>query len=276
MFLEVDRALREKNPKLHKKIPKFLIRWVERLIHQDAMNGFVEENINASSIEFATKGIDFFGATLKVIHEENIPKTGRYIVVSNHPLGGIDGLALISAIGKYRKDIKFPVNDLLMQITPMHEVFIPVNKHGRNDQGAARQLNDVFASDELILYFPAGLCSRKQNGVVRDLEWKKTIIAKAKEYKRDIIPACFEGKNSNRFYNIANWRKKLGIKTNFEMIFLPDEAFRQKGKELIVIFGRSISHRQFDQTKSEKEWAEWLKEEVYHLRNELKENGKNN
>ena len=274
MFLGIDKALREKNPKLHKKIPKFFIRWVERLIHQNEMNRFVEENINASSIEFATKGIDFFGATLKVVNEENIPKTGRYIVVSNHPLGGIDGLALISAVGKYRKDIKFPVNDLLMQITPMHEVFIPVNKHGKNSQNVVQQLNDVFASDEVVLYFPAGLCSRKQNGIVQDLDWKKTVITKAKEYKRDIIPAYFEGKNSNRFYNIANWRKKLGIKANLEMIFLPDEAFRQKGKELIVIFGTSISHQQFDPTKSEKEWAEWLKKEVYSLRNELKNDGK--
>ena len=275
MFLDVDKALREKNPKLYKRIPKFLIRWIERLIHQDEMNGFLKENIDRSSIEFATKTIDFFGVKFKAIQEENIPKTGRYIVVCNHPLGGIDGMALISAVGKQRKDIKFPVNDLLMQLTPMHEVFIPVNKHGRNTQNAAQQLNDVFASDEMILYFPAGLCSRKQNGIVRDLAWKKTIIAKAKEYQRDIIPAYFEGENSNRFYNIANWRKKLGIKVNIEMIFLPDEAFRQKGKELFVIFGRSISYQQFDQTKNEKEWAEWLKNEVYELKNELND-GKNN
>jgi putative hemolysin len=271
MFLEVDKALREKNPKLHKRIPKFLIRRLERLIHQDEMNKFIQENENISSIEFAIKGMrDFFGTKMKALHEENIPKTGRYIVVCNHPLGGLDGLGLISVVGKHRKDVKFPVNDLLMQLTPMHEVFIPVNKHGRNSQEAAQQLNDVFASDELVLYFPAGLCSRKQNGVVKDLEWKKTIIAKAKEYQRDIIPAYFEGKNSNRFYNIAYWRKKLGIKANIEMIFLPDEAFRQKGKELIVIFGKSISYQQFDQTKSEKEWAEWLKNEVYNLKNELR------
>ncbi len=276
MFLEVDRALREKNPGLYKKIPKFLIRKVERLIHQDAMNSFMDENINASSIEFATKGIDFFGATLRVEQEENIPKSGRYIIVSNHPLGGIDGLALISAIGKYREDIKFPVNDLLMQITPMHEIFIPINKHGRNSQEAAQQMNEVFASDDVILYFPAGLCSRKQNGIIRDLEWKKTIITKAKEYQRDIIPAYFEGQNSNRFYNISNWRKKLGIKINIEMIFLPDEAFKQKGKELIVIFGKPISYQKFNQSKSEKEWAEWLKEEVYRLEKEIRKDGKNN
>lgn len=273
-FLDVGKAFESKNPKLYKRIPRGIIRWIEKLIHQEAMNGFMEENINASSIEFATNAIPFFQTTVKVIDEENVPRKGRYIVVSNHPLGGLDGLTLISVIGKYRSDIKFPVNDLLMQITPMKDVFVPINKHGKNSLEYARQLNDIFASDELVLYFPAGLCSRKINGEIVDLEWKKTIITKAKQYKRDIIPVFFAGKNSDRFYNIAKWRKKLGIKANIEMVFLPDEAFRQKGNELITIFGKPISHEQFDHSKNEKEWVLWLREQVYNLKNRLQDDGK--
>jgi len=174
-------------------------------------------------------------------------------------------LALISLIGKYRSDIKFPVNDLLMVLKPMHGTFIPINKHGRNNTDAAKELHDVFASNDLILYFPAGLCSRKINGKIQDLEWKKTIVQKAVAYQRDIIPVFFEGRNSERFYRIANWRKKLGIKANLEMMLLPDEMTKQKGKEFTITFGNPIPYSTFDSSKSPKEWAAWLREQAYKL-----------
>lgn len=265
-FIDVNKAFAEKSPSLHRKIPGFVIRRIEKLIHQKEMNGFMDEHIHDSSIDFATAGLDFFQVTLHVEGEENIPATGRKIVVSNHPLGGLDGLALISVLGRYRSDIKFPVNDLLMQLTPMKDVFIPINKHGRTNLNATNQFNEAFASDDLILYFPAGLCSRMTNGKVCDLEWKKSVIAKAREYERDIVPAFFDGQNSNRFYRIANLRKKLKIKANIEMALLPDEAFRQKGNVIHVVFGKEIKHQHFTQEKSDREWALWLKDKVYDLR----------
>lgn len=270
-FLDVETAFKSKSPAAHKYIPRFIFRWIEKLIHQDAMNGYMERHINDSSVDFATHAMDFFQVSIHAKNEENIPKTGRKIIVSNHPLGGIDGLALISIVGKYRSDIKFPVNDLLMQITPMRDIFVPINKHGRNNSNAIQQFNDIFESDDLVLYFPAGLCSRKQNGKIYDLPWKKTIITKAKETQRDIVPVFFDGKNSNRFYNIANWRKKLGIKANLEMVFLPDEAFKQKDNHFNVIFGKPIPYTFFDESKSDKEWANWIKEQVYTLQIEDKE-----
>lgn len=267
MFLDVNKVIKSKSPGLHEKIPRFVIRWIEKIIHQDEMNGFMEEHIHDSSVDFATHAIAFFKATISVENPENIPRAGRYIVVSNHPLGGIDGLALISTVGQYRKDIKFPVNDILMQITPMRDIFVPINKHGKNKQEVIMQFNEIFESDDLILYFPAGLCSRRQKEGIRDLQWKKTVIAKARETHRDIIPVFFDGRNSNRFYNLSYWRTRLGIKANLEMIFLPDEAFRQKGKNFNIIFGKPISYTQFDNTKDDQEWANWLKKQVYALTN---------
>ncbi len=269
MQIDIPKVVETKSPKTYKRIPKFIFRWLERTIHQDEINDFLENHQNETPIEFARHTIELFDAKLDIIHPEYLPKTGRYIVVSNHPLGGLDGLAYISAIGQYRSDIKFPVNDLLMYLTPMKGIFIPINKHGKQNTEAVRNLNDTFASDGLILYFPAGLCSRKQSGKICDLEWKSTIISKAKEYQRDIIPAFFDGKNSNRFYNIANIRKKLGIKFNFEMLYLPDEMFKQKGKKLSITFGKPISYQTFTNEKSNKEWAAWLKEQTYalHLEN---------
>ena len=266
--LDVTQAIASKNKKLAKWLPRFIIRWVENLIHQDEMNLFFAKHEHDSPLEFAKHTLEGFAqASVTVTNEEKIPKEGRYIVVSNHPLGAIDGLAMISLIGKYRSDIKFPVNDLLMAIQPMHGIFIPINKHGKNSMEAARELDNAFASNDLIIYFPAGLCSRKINGQIQDLEWKKTIIQKAVAYQRDIIPAFFEGKNSERFYRIANWRKRLRIKTNLEMLLLPDEMVRQKGNKFTVTFGIPISYTTFNNSKTPKEWAAWLKEKTMGLMN---------
>ena len=258
--IDVKQTIASKNKKLAKWVPRFVIRWIEKLIHQDEINKFLEKHQNDHPLDFAKYGLEEFAqATIAVQHEEKIPQTGRYIVVSNHPLGGIDGLALISLIGKYRNDIKFPVNDLLMAIKPMHGIFIPINKHGRNNLDAVTELHQAFASNDLILYFPAGLCSRKIKGKIQDLEWKKTIIQKAKEYQRDIIPVFFEGKNSTRFYRIANWRKRLGIKVNLEMILLPGEMLKQKGNKFTATFGDAVSYKTFDTSKTPQEWAAWLR-----------------
>ena len=267
-LLDVSEAFRSKNPKLYRWMPKFAIRGIERLIHQDEMNQLVDDYFDDSSIDFAHHIVEYFQVGLDIRGEENIPHTGRPIVVPNHPLGGLDGMALISTLGRYRSDIKCPVNDLLMQVKPMHEVFMPINKHGRNSMESMRQLDEVFASNALILYFPAGLCSRKQNGVIRDLEWKKTVVTKARQFQRDIIPVHFDGRNSNRFYNLANLRKKLGIKVNLEFVFLPDEMFRQRGQHFTITFGAPIHYATFDHSRSDVDWANWLKEQVYSLKQE--------
>ena len=265
--VDVRQTIASKNKKLVKWLPRFIIRWIEKLIHQNEINKFLEKHQHDTPLDFAKYGLEEFAqASITVKNEEKLPKTGRYIVVSNHPLGGIDGLALISLIGKYRNDIKFPVNDLLMAIKPMHGIFIPINKHGRNNLNAVAELHNAFASNDLILYFPAGLCSRKIKGKIQDLEWKKTIIQKAKEYQRDIIPVFFEGRNSARFYRIANLRKWLGIKVNLEMILLPDEMVRQKGNQFTVTFGDPVSYKTFDSSKTPQEWASWLRQKTMEMR----------
>ncbi|MDR2972803.1 MAG: 1-acyl-sn-glycerol-3-phosphate acyltransferase [Bacteroidales bacterium] len=264
--IDVKQVIASKNKKLERWLPRIVIRWIEKLIHKEEINRFLAKHEHTNSLDFAKYGLEeFVQATVSVTNEEKVPASGRYIVVSNHPLGAIDGLALIALIGKYRTDIKFPVNDLLMEIKPMRDIFIPINKHGKNSVEAAKELHQTFASNDLILYFPAGLCSRKIAGKIQDLEWKKTIVQKAKEYQRDIIPVFFEGRNSERFYRIANWRKRLRIKPNLEMLLLPDEMVKQKGNRFTVTFGDPISYTTFDSSKTPKEWAAWLREKTYKL-----------
>ena len=209
--------------------------------------------------------MDDFGVNLNVINEEKIPVTGRYLLASNHPLGGLDGFAFMSAVSKVRMDFIFPVNDILLSIDNMKEFFIPINKHGSNAENI-KMFNDTFASEKLLLYFPAGLVSRKKGKEIRDLEWKKTFIKKARQHKRDIIPVFMDGKNSNFFYNLANYRNKLGIKANLEMLYLVNETYKQFNKTFNIVIGDPIPWQTFDRSKSDLEWAAMVRDKVYELK----------
>ena len=263
-FFNIRKIFTSKNARLAGILPVFFFSFLERIIHQDKMNAFIYENRNKWGLDFVEAILNYFKVSVQVINENNIPKEGRYLVVSNHPLGGMDGLALMDQIGRYRQDIIFPVNDLLMNIPNLYELFIPVNKHGSNAENL-KIFNDTFASDTAILYFPAGLVSRMKRGVIKDLEWKKTFLSRAKAYERDIIPVHIEGRNSNFFYNLANLRKSLGIKANIEMLFLVNEMFKLKIKKLPITFGPVIPYSKFDRSKNDRQWAAELRDYVYTL-----------
>jgi len=267
--LDVEKILYSKNPALKKALPGFLIRYLKRIVHQDELNEFLKLAGNRRDAEFIKAGLDFFRISYRVSGAENIPDSGRYIFVSNHPLGGLDGLVFIYELSKYYESIKFPVNDILMNIRNLSGVFLPINKHGSQEREAARMIEEAYASESQILYYPAGLCSRKKKGVIRDLQWHKSFISKSIQYKRDIVPAYFSGRNSDFFYNLSNIRNFLGIRANIEMLYLVDELFRQKGKTIDLVFGKAIRWQTFDKSKSAVEWAEWVKEKSYGLKSAL-------
>jgi len=264
--IDIRKVMADKNPKLPKLIPNFIIRYLERIIHVDELNDFIERNNDKFGLDFVKAALDEFEVNIHVSGLENIPDEGRFLFASNHPLGGLDGMALMLVVGQKRKDVLFPVNDILMNIPNMRDLFIPINKHGSNAENV-RIIEDTFAGDKTMLYFPAGLCSRKQNKTIVDLDWKKTFITKSKRHKRDIIPVYFEGRNSNFFYNLANWRTRLGIKANIEMLYLVDEMFKQKNEDIVITFAKPVPYTTFDKSKSDKEWADELKKRVYALGN---------
>jgi putative hemolysin len=263
--IDVKNILHSKNPALARVIPGFVINYLKRIVHQDELNDFLEKCGHLRDAELIEAGLTFFDIKFTVTGSENIPQTGRHIFVSNHPLGGLDGLVFIHELSKYFNDVKFPVNDILTNIKNLSGIFLPVNKHGAQAKDVARKIEEAYASGCQILYFPAGLCSRKKGGVIRDLQWQKNFITKAVQHKRDVVPAFFSGRNSNFFYNLANARKSLGLKANIEMLYLPDEMFRQKGKEIDLVFGKKIPWETFDRTKTALQWAEWVKAKSYEL-----------
>jgi 1-acyl-sn-glycerol-3-phosphate acyltransferase len=263
--VDVRQAFYNRNPRLARLIPGFIYWYIKRIVHQNEMNEFLKIHGKKTGIEFINAVIKDFKVKITVEGEYNIPKGGRFQFVANHPLGGFDGMILMHIISRYFKNIKFLVNDILMNILNIEELFVPVNTFGRQSVEYARRIDSEYASDAQILNFPAGICSRKIKGRIIDLEWKKSFISKSIQHKRDIVPVYFGGRNSNFFYNLSNIRKALGIKTNIELFFLADEMYRQKNKTVFVKFGKPISFKSFSKDKSHKEWAKRIKDKVYAL-----------
>ncbi len=265
-LINVDKVLKAKAGGAYKVIPRALIRYLERIVHQDEINEALSELEGLKGLDFIEAVlIDKFGLDIEVINPEYIPETGRYIIASNHPLGGLDGMALMHVVGKKRKDLKFISNDILMELHGLRDLFLGVNEHGRSNVEMVKAFEACMASDTLILVFPAGLVSRRKGRIIKDLEWKKTFITKAIKHKRDVIPVYVEGKNSKFFYNLANWRKRLGIGLNIEMLYLPDEMFRQQNKKLRITFGKPVPYTAFTKELTHRQWAERMKEHVYAL-----------
>ncbi|MFO7922781.1 MAG: 1-acyl-sn-glycerol-3-phosphate acyltransferase [Bacteroidales bacterium] len=264
--IDVDEIFRNKNPRVYKLLPGFILGYIKRTIHQDEVNEALSLYKDKHGLDFIRAILDRMGINYSVEGEENIPIKGRHIFVSNHPLGGLDGMVFLDIVGKYHKNVKFIVNDLLLNIKNLESLFVPINKHGRQSVEYVKKIEDLYRSDHQVLYFPAGICSRKQEGKIMDLEWKKSFIKKAIDHKRNIVPVHFEGKNSKFFYRLAYLRKILGIKANIEMFYLPDEMFRQSRQKIHVTFGKPIPWDHFDKSKSLSEWAEEVKKIVYSLK----------
>ena len=264
--IDVDAILAAKAGKKAKYVPRFLVSYLKKIIHQDEVNEFLKNNSDKYGLDFIRSFMKFFNNSFEIRGLENLPADGRYTFVSNHPLGALDGMGLGMILGKhYDEKIKYLVNDLLMNIPQLKSLFIPINKTGRQAKNFPRQVDDAFKSENHILMFPAGICSRRTNGVIRDLERKKTLITKSIQTERDIVPIHFEGRNSDFFYNLANWCKRLGIKFNIAMLYLADEMFKNRGKTFKVTIGKPIHWSTFNKTKTHTEWAQYVKDTVYKL-----------
>jgi putative hemolysin len=265
-FIDIKEVIRKKNPSLAKIMPGFAVSFMKRLIHEDEINRIIYDYRDRHGLAFVRSVLEDMKVTYSMEGLNQIPAGGRYIFASNHPLGGFDGLVLMDAIGTVFSEIRFIVNDLLLNIKNFEPIFVPVNKHGRQSTEYALKIDETYSSDAHVLYFPAGLCSRKIKGQIIDLKWNKNFIKKAVQYERDVVPIYFEGRNSNFFYNLANLRKKLGIKANLEMTFLVDEFFKQQGQHLRLKFGVPIPYSTFDKSKSSDQWTELVREIVYSMR----------
>jgi 1-acyl-sn-glycerol-3-phosphate acyltransferase len=264
-FIDIRKLIGSKNPRLLKWLPGFVIRYLERILHQDEINQFIVDHEGVKNQEFCQAVIDYFNIKLHFHGIENIPKEGGVTLAINHPLGGMDAMALVAGLKDQRRDLKFIVNDLLLHLDGLKEMFVGVNKHGKNNEGVHQRIDDLFASDQAVCIFPAGLVSRKSKGLVRDLEWKKTFVMLSKRNNHPIIPIFIDGSLSPFFYRLSNFRKAIGIKANIEMLYLSDELFKQRDVEMHITVGKPIFPDELDDSKSYREWAQVIRSKVYEL-----------
>lgn len=265
-LIDIEKAIASKDEKLLKRIPRFIINYLKRVVHQDELNDIVIRNHGKPPFEFIDNSLKDFDISVRAEGLENLKGNPRVIIAANHPLGGLDGLSLVKVVGEnLDRGVKITANDLLMNVVALRPVFLGVNKHGTNAKSYIKEMQESFESNIPIIFFPAGLISRRIKGKIVDLEWKRTFIKKAVEHKRDVIPTHVSGRVSGFFYRLANLRKFLGIKQNIEMLYLPDQMFKRKWKELVIRFGEPIPWQTFTRDKKPDEWAEIVKKEVYSI-----------
>lgn len=264
-YVDIDAIIKSKNATLYKWLPGFVLRYIKRIVHENEINDIMSRIGHLHGLPFVKAALNELGATVKVEGLENIPKEGPCIIASNHPFGGLDGVTLMKAVSERREDMKFLVNDILVSIQNFQPLFLPINKHGANPRESLKLIDKAYASDEVTMVFPAGLVSRKLENGVADLEWKKSFIAKSIQHKVDVIPTYVQGQNSNFFYNLSRFRTKLGIKANLEMFYLADELFKQRGKTIVIKFGKPITFETFDKSRTQEQWASFVREKVYEM-----------
>ena len=267
--IDINDILKSKMGSKAKYVPAPLVKWLKHIVHQDEVNKYLWDSRNLTGVEWLEDCMRYLDMTLDIVGKENLPdkNDGKlYTFVSNHPLGGEDGVALGAVIGRhYDGKFRYLVNDLLMNLPGLAPLCIPINKTGSQSRSFPAMVESGFRSDNHMLMFPAGLCSRRINGEIRDLPWKKTFITKSVETHRDVVPIHFGGRNSDFFYTLANICKALGIKFNIAMLFLVDEMYKNVHKSFRIAIGKPIPWQTFDKSRTPAQWAQYVQDEVYKL-----------
>lgn len=267
--IDIDSILKGKMGSKAKWVPRPLISWLKRIAHQDQVNDFLWESRDKVGTEWLEECVRYLQMTLHVVGIENLPDKNDghlYTIVSNHPLGGADGVALGSIIGRhFDSKFRYLVNDLLMNLPGLAPLCIPINKTGKQSRNFPAMVKAGFESNNHMLMYPAGICSRRQkDGTICDIPWSKTFIQKSVEYHRDVVPIHFSGQNSDFFYKLANFSDRF-LPFNLAMLFLVDEMYKNVGKTFEVRIGKPISWQTFDKSKTPSQWAQYVKELVYKL-----------
>ena len=265
-YINLKKSIRESDSKLLKRLPGFVINILKRIIKQTQINELIHNHKDKEGVDFSPSVLQELNIKMNIEGYENMPENGKCFFVANHPFGIVDGLMLLSIVGQKYGNLKAIGNELFILIPPLRPVIAAVNVFGRNHKEYILELDKVYNSNVPIAHFPAGLVSRIKNKKVKDSEWQKSFIPKAVKCKRDVVPIYFEGRNSRHYYAICMFRKIFRIKVNIELMLLPRELFNKRNKTMNIVIGKPISHSLFDKTKSPKQWAEHIKEEVYKLK----------
>lgn len=267
--IDIEKIVKSKLGSKARWVPRWLIGWLKRILHEDEVNAFLDEHRDITGTTWLEACVRYLDMNVTIVGKENLPdkNDGRlYTFVSNHPLGGQDGVCLGAIIGRhYDGRFRYLVRSELLWLPGLKPVCIGINKNGRQSRRFPEMVEEGFQSDNHMLMFPAGLNSRMIDGKIHDLPWKKTFISKSVQYKRDVVPIFFSGRNSDRFYRLTKWQKRLHLKVNIAQLFLVDEMYRNRHKDFTVKIGKTIPWQTFDKSKTPMEWAKMVEDKVYEL-----------
>lgn len=265
-LVDIRRLIQSKKPKLLKWLPRFVINYLRKILHEDEINDFIDKHGHLYDHEFCQAVVAYLNIKVVINGIENLPESGPTIVAMNHPLGGMDAVAFVTGIKDIRKDVRFIVNDLLMNLENLRNLFVGVNKLGKNAPSVRQQIRTIFESDNLVCIFPAGMVSRKIKGEVTDLLWKKTFVQYGREFNRPIVPVFIDGELTNFFYRLYKFRKFIGIKANIEMMYLADELFKQKNRTITFTIGKPIQGQEINKEWTDIEASDWFRKHVHQLK----------
>lgn len=265
LFIDLDKNIRESDSALLKRLPKFIVKTLKRIVCQDELNNVLTKYKDDVGLDFLNSMLDDFKLDLRVTGKENLPENGRCFFAANHPFGILDGMLLTHTVATKYGKLSAIANDAFMLIPHLKPFITEVNVYGKSSKERIAVLNDLYASDLPITHFPAGEVSRVYHGKIQDAPWQKSFIKKAIEHKRDIVPLHFEGENSRLFYRIFKIRRALGLKMNLELMLLPREFFKKRNETIRLHIGKPIPYTRFTKDRSHEEWAQILRSEVYAL-----------
>ena len=262
-IIDVEKAIRSSKSRLVRILPEFVVRFIRKMIRQDEMNTTIHKYRHKTGVPFVNDVLKEWKVDIVVKGEENVPSSGRFVFVANHPVGGMDALAFLSTIYRFFTNVISPSNQLFEYIPNLQPVILGVNVFGLNTKETAEKYNQLFQSDAQIMIFPAGVVSRRTKGIISDLVWQKSFLSKVVQHKRDIIPVHISGRNSNLFYFVSNLRKFLGIKMSLEIILLPREMHKQRNSTVTIRIGKVLPWQTFTKERTHYEWAQYVKNIVY-------------
>lgn len=279
-ILDVDGALKKNNPKLHRRLPKIIISFISKFIKADALNELIHNNRHFKAENFSKHFLEDLNITISTQGVEKLSTQKSYIFVVNHPLGAIDGLSMLFVLNDFGFDSKMVVNDILNQVYPLRDGILPLNLYGKLSKDQISNLNAILNSKKSIVIFPAGKTSKIKGKTIKDEDWNPFFIKKAQQFKRDIVPVHFSGRNSGFFYFTAWIRKRLKIKLNLEMLLLPRQIFFHRNKHFRVLLGKPISYTDFDRSLSPSlspkqklviynQLANWVRDEKVYALNKI-------
>lgn len=265
-MLNIEQAVQQKFPNFQHQKPWVKIPtlgFLRKITHEQEVNRFLEQHKQLEGFDFIDEVLDYFNFSYSINHRHrnNIPATGRVVIVANHPLGALDGLCLLKLVGEVRRDVKIVANDMLLNFSALSSLFLPVDNLSKSTRkSSVARIVECLNNDEAVIVFPAGEVSRIRPGGVRDGKWNSGFLNFAKKTQAPILPIYVEARNSSLFYSASMVYKPLSG------MMLAHEMFNKNSKTIGMRVGEPIAYQQIEQlplVKAEK--AKLLRRHLYRL-----------